>query len=57
MTFSDIADDLEALYYAALWFEDKPGKVPQMDVEVYRYKGRDVGPKFLASRGSLVFQY
>lgn len=51
MTFSDVAEDLEALYYAALWFEDKPGMMPGMDVETHRY--RDTRPKFLASRGKL----
>lgn len=53
MTFSDVAEDLEALYYAALWFEDKPGMMPGMDVETHRY--RDKRPKFLASRGKLFF--
>lgn len=51
MTFSDVAEDLEALYYAALWFEDKPGVMPGMDFETHRYRG--LKPKFLASRGKM----
>lgn len=53
MTFSDIADDLEALYYAGLWFDDKPGKVPEMNLEIYRFRTGRTGPTFLASRGNL----
>lgn len=53
ITSSDIANDLEALHYAALWFEDKPGKVPEMDVQIYFYRTGGVGPKFSGSRGRL----
>ena len=55
MTFADIAGDLEALYYAAMWFDDQPGTVPEMHVDVYRYKSGDSGPTFLAEKGEFSF--
>lgn len=58
MTFADIVDDLEAIYYAALWFEDQPASLPEMKVDIYRYKNggtKPGGATFLASRGSLSF--
>jgi hypothetical protein len=51
MTFADIADDLEALYYAALFFDNEPGVMPGMDVTIHRY--RTDRPKFLAARAKL----
>ena len=55
MTFVDVSDDLEALYYAALWFEEGSGKVPEMDLEIYRYKSGSSGATFFASRGRVAF--
>lgn len=31
MTFSDLMDDLEALWFAALWFEGRAAGVPEMN--------------------------
>lgn len=56
MTFSDLSDDLEALWYAALWFEDRPGKVPAMNVEILRPKPGSPGPAIFASKGTLAFE-
>lgn len=58
MTFSDIADDLEALWYATLWFEERPAGVPAMDFEVTKHQKQSPGskgPSFLASRGNFGF--
>ena len=58
MTFSDVADDLEAIWYSALHFEQRAAGVPGMNFDVYRF-GRQSsvgrGNAFLASRGNLVF--
>ena len=42
--FSNVADDLEALWYAALWFEERPSGFPTMDFEVKRRSSEDRGP-------------
>lgn len=58
MTFSDVAEDLEALCFAALWFEDRVGGFPAVDFEVrrfQRYSSGGRGPLFLASRGNLAY--
>ena len=56
MTFADVADDLEALWYAALWFEGRAAGFPEMDFEVYRFEKADrSGKTFLASRGIFAF--
>ena len=58
MTFSDVADDLEALWYAALWFEESAASVPEMDFEVYKFDRQNPGGRgalFLASRGKFAF--
>ena len=57
MTFSDVADDLEALWYAALWFEGRIGGFPESNFEVYRSARDSGGGKklFLASSGSFEF--
>lgn len=58
MTFSDIADDLEALWYAALWFEERAAGVPGMDFNVYQFDQKSSGARgssFLASRGNFSF--
>ena len=55
MTFADIADDLEALYYGALRFDAELGGVPNMDVQVHRLNQKSVMKTFLASEGSISF--
>lgn len=50
MTFSDVADDLEALWYAALWFEGRLTGFPELDFGVYEKNTR-----FLVSRGNFRF--
>lgn len=55
MSFANIADDLEALYNAALHFEDAPGELPGMTLRIFRFRNGDSGPVFFASQGSLVF--
>ena len=55
MTFSDVADDLEALWYAALWFEERADGFPETDFEVYKMGHK--GKTFLASRGKFEFSY
>lgn len=58
MTFSDVPEDLETLWIAALWFEDRIGGFPEMDFDVHRnqrYSSGGRGPLFLASRGNLAY--
>ncbi len=58
MTSSDFMDDLEALWYATMWFEETAAGVPEMDVDVYKVDRQSSGGKgasFLASRGSVTF--
>lgn len=55
MTFSDVVEDLEALWYAALWFETRASGVPEMDFEVFKFTRQSSGERgtsFLASRGN-----
>lgn len=55
-TFSDIRDDLSAIFDATQYFESPVYGVPQMNIEVYRYKnGRGYGETFLASQGGFSF--
>lgn len=52
MTFADVADELEALWYAFMWFDEEPGMVPGMDVEIRRSRrGSPQGGLFLGRRG------
>ena len=55
MTFSNIADDLEALWYAALWFEGRAAGFPEADFEVYRLGQQS--NSFLACRGNFKFAF
>ena len=59
MTFSDIVDDLEALWVAALWFENRAAGFPESVFDVYRFKKQDRaggdGGAFLASHGIFSF--
>ncbi len=52
-TFSDIADDLRALFGAFQQFSSPTSGVPQLHIDVLRYRNGRGGPTFLASRGSL----
>ena len=56
MTFSDLAHDLEELWYALMWFDDKPGMVPNLEIGVQKYTKGVPGPKFQAAAGSLTFR-
>ena len=51
-TFADIADDLSAIYKALGFFL---GGIPQMRVDVYRYRNGPGGPSFLAADGGFSF--
>ena len=55
MTFSDIADDLEALWYAALYFEGRAAGFPEANFEVYKLG--QLSKSFLASRGNFKFAF
>lgn len=57
MTFSDVVDDLEALWYSALYFEGRAAGVPEMDFLVYKSERQSSGrvALFLASRGNFAF--
>lgn len=57
MTFADISDDLEALWYAALFFDGQSATpvIPEMDVEVYRSIPATPAKNFLASKGNISF--
>ena len=58
MTFSDVVADLEALWYAALWFQDSPTGVPEVDFDVFKHSQQSSGARgtsFLASRGTFTF--
>ena len=56
MSFSDVKDDLEALWYAALWFEGRKEGFPEMEFEVYKANLRRKGVPFLAVRGRFAFE-
>lgn len=55
-TFSDIADDLSAIFNAAQFFESPRYGLPQMNIEVFRYRNGEAGPTFLASEGAFAFE-
>ena len=52
-TFSDVADDLASIFQAAQLFIDPVSGMPQMHIEVFRYRNGKDGPTFLASQGGL----
>ena len=57
-TFSDIEDDLSAIFDAIQYFNSPVYGVPQMTIEVYRYKnGHGYGETFLASQGGFSFGF
>ncbi len=55
MKFADVADGLEALWFAFVWFDEEPEMVPNMDVEIRRSRRGSPGPTFLGSKGSMAF--
>lgn len=57
MTFEDLSYDVEALWYAALFFVDPVFGLPMMNVVVRRYVSGESGPTFLAERGSLRWEH
>ena len=54
-TFSDIADDLWAIFNAVQYFDDSTYGIPQMIIEVFRYRNGKGGSTFLASQGGFAF--
>ena len=56
-TFSDIADDLKAIFHAAQHFDSPTVGLPEMDIEVYRYRNGYGDPTFLASKGGFTFEF
>lgn len=56
-TFSDIGADLSAIFNAAQYFELSTYGVPQMEIEVFRYRNGESGPTFLASKGGFEFVF
>lgn len=57
-TFSDISEDLSAIFDATQYFESPLYGVPQMTIEVYRYRnGHGYGATFLASQGGFSFGF
>ncbi|CAF9904772.1 hypothetical protein IMSHALPRED_000170 [Imshaugia aleurites] len=54
-TFSDIADDLVAIFDAAQYFASPVYGFPQMNIDVFRYRNGVAGPTFLASQGRVWF--
>ena len=55
-TFSDIADDLVAIFDAAQYFASPVYGFPQMNIDVFRYRNGVAGPTFLASSGRIWFR-
>lgn len=54
MTFYDIVQELQAIWFAALWFHSTMLGLPTMNLEVHRYVG-DTGVTFFAETGSIIF--
>ena len=58
MTYSDIAEDVKALYYASLWFQDPSGGgIPMVDITVSRYITGGMGQTFYAEFGTLIWEF
>jgi len=57
MTYADLAADVEALWYAALWFSDAVFGFPMMDLTVDRYISGGFGPTFEAERGNFRWEF
>ena len=53
MSYKDVADDLEALWFAALWFQDPIASLPMMDIMVERFMSGPSQPLFYAAHGNL----
>ena len=56
-TFSDIGDDLSAIFEAAQYFDSPVYGVPQMDIEAFRYRNGHGGASFLASQGRFALSF
>ena len=56
-TFSDIGDDLSAIFNAAQYFESPMYGIPQMAIDVFRYRNGEGGATFLASHGGFTFEF
>lgn len=56
-TFSDVGDDLSAIFNAAQHFASPMYGIPQMNIDVYRYRNGDGGETFLASHGRFAFDF
>lgn len=56
-TFADIGADLSAIFSAAQFFESPIYGVPEMKIDVFRYRSGVSGRTFLASQGGFAFQY
>ena len=54
MTFYDIVQELQAIWFAALWFQSAMLGLPTMNLEVHRYVG-GTGATFFAETGSIMF--
>lgn len=54
-TIADLGDDLGAIFHAAQLFIDPVSGIPQMNIDVFRYRNGKDGPTFLASQGSMKF--
>jgi len=53
MTYADLAADVEALWYAALWFSDEVYGFPMMDLTVHRFLSGEYGPTFFTEQGHI----
>ena len=54
MTFYDIVQELQAIWFAALWFQNAMLGLPTMNLDVHRYVG-GTGATFFAETGSIMF--
>ena len=56
MTFFDLAQELQAIWFAALWFQNPLFALPSMRLDIHRYVGTSRAT-FLAEIGSIMFTY
>ena len=54
-TFTDIAEDLAGIFFAAQRFIDPVYGIPQLQIGVFRYRNGQGGPTFWSSEGSLKY--
>ena len=55
MTYLDLGCDIEALWYALLWFNNYNHGPPMMSIAVHRYVSGQPGNAFLAELGSITW--